>query len=181
MNKLIQTICLTMVVFSPLTLISLVTSASAHHTASHLSTVAMETSMGKKRKRVKRLRNSNTPKATRRMKPKAAAPATKVEPETGMSPSDSTPPATTAPVKPPATTAPVEPTPAPAKLSPSSKINKIDPILVNPSLKKGGVTQLPPANGGVPIIPLDSPGSVPNPAGNTPSIPRPNIPNVPGG
>ena len=39
MNKLIQSIALTAVVFSPLSLIS---SASAHHTGSHLSTIAAE-------------------------------------------------------------------------------------------------------------------------------------------
>ena len=172
MNKLIQTISLTMVVFSPLTLITLPPSAIAHHTASHLSTVAIETSIPKKQRRVKRLRKSTAPKATRMMKPKATAPAT-MQPGTGMSSSESTPPAKT--------TTPVRPAATPAQLSPSSKVKKIDPMLTNPSLKKGGVTQLPPANGGVPNIPLDLPGSVPNPAGNTPSIPRPNIPNVPGG
>lgn len=44
MNKLIQTIVLTAVAFSPLTLISLATSASAHHTSSHVSTLATNTS-----------------------------------------------------------------------------------------------------------------------------------------
>jgi hypothetical protein len=43
MNKLIQTIALSAVVFSPLTLISLATSAAAHHTSSHVSTVAVTT------------------------------------------------------------------------------------------------------------------------------------------
>jgi hypothetical protein len=44
MNKLIQAIVLTTVVVLPLSLISLVTSAAAHHTASHVSTVAMSNS-----------------------------------------------------------------------------------------------------------------------------------------
>jgi ABC-type transporter MlaC component len=43
MYKLIQTIALTAVIFSPLSLISLVTSANAHHTHSHVSTVAKNT------------------------------------------------------------------------------------------------------------------------------------------
>lgn len=43
MHKLIQTIVLTAFIFSPLSLISLVTSANAHHTPSHVSTVAKNT------------------------------------------------------------------------------------------------------------------------------------------
>jgi hypothetical protein len=43
MHKLIQSIALTAIVFSPLTLISLTTSAFAHHTSSHVSTVATNT------------------------------------------------------------------------------------------------------------------------------------------
>lgn len=40
MNKLVSTIVLTAVVLSPLSLISSITSAAAHHTRSHVSTVS---------------------------------------------------------------------------------------------------------------------------------------------
>ena len=50
MNKLIQTIALTAVVFSPLSLISLISSAAAHHTSSHVSTVANKISQTTKKK-----------------------------------------------------------------------------------------------------------------------------------
>ncbi|WP_373544813.1 hypothetical protein [Chamaesiphon sp.] len=53
MNKLIQTIALTAVVFSPLSLISLISSATAHHTSSHVSTVATEISQTTKKKSTK--------------------------------------------------------------------------------------------------------------------------------
>lgn len=43
MHKLIQPIVLTAVIFSPLSLISLVTSANAHHTPSHVSTLTKNT------------------------------------------------------------------------------------------------------------------------------------------
>jgi hypothetical protein len=40
MNKLVSTIVLTAVVLSPLSLISSITAAAAHHTRSHVSTVS---------------------------------------------------------------------------------------------------------------------------------------------
>jgi hypothetical protein len=40
MNKSIQTIVVTALIFSPLSITSLATSAAAHHTSSHVSTVS---------------------------------------------------------------------------------------------------------------------------------------------
>lgn len=48
MRKLIQSIALSTVVFSPLALISFTTSAEAHHTRSHVSTVAVQTTNPRK-------------------------------------------------------------------------------------------------------------------------------------
>ena len=49
MIKIIQTIVLTAVVFSPLSLISLATSATAHHTSSHVSSVAVAATQTRKK------------------------------------------------------------------------------------------------------------------------------------
>gem|GEM_PF-2765511 len=53
MIKLIQTAILTTVVFSPLTLVSLISSAAAHHTSTHVSTVATAISQTTKKKTTK--------------------------------------------------------------------------------------------------------------------------------
>ena len=53
MIKLIQTAVLTAVVFSPLSLVSLISSAAAHHSSSHVSTVATEISQTTKKKTTK--------------------------------------------------------------------------------------------------------------------------------
>jgi hypothetical protein len=67
MNKLIQTILLTAVVSTPLSLISLVTSAAAHHTSSHVSTVSVAITKTRK-KRIKKAKKSITT-GTRKQKP----------------------------------------------------------------------------------------------------------------
>ena len=60
MIKIIQTIALTAIVFSPLSLISLVTSATAHHNSSHVSTVAVATTKVPKKKRKKGVKPAST-------------------------------------------------------------------------------------------------------------------------
>ncbi len=50
MIKVIQTIALATMVFSPLSLISLISSATAHHTSSHVSTVSVTTTKASNKK-----------------------------------------------------------------------------------------------------------------------------------
>jgi hypothetical protein len=50
MNKLIQTIALSAVIISPLSLISSIESAAAHHTPSHVSTTAVKMTQATKKK-----------------------------------------------------------------------------------------------------------------------------------
>ena len=71
MIKIIQTIVLTAVVFSPLSLISLATSATAHHTSSHVSTLAVATTKTPK-KGVKKGKKQTTSGTTQK-KPRTAA------------------------------------------------------------------------------------------------------------
>ena len=54
MIKIIQTIALTAIVFSPLSLISLITSATAHHTSSHVSNISVATTTARKKKKSNR-------------------------------------------------------------------------------------------------------------------------------
>jgi septal ring-binding cell division protein DamX len=179
MNKTIQTIALTLVIFSPFSTIGslakpslwLIAPVSAHHTESHVNTVSIETSLGRRKKKT-RVRTT-TPKQTGAVKKKTVTPEATTDPATvAPQPATSIPPQKV-PVKPanPVKTAPVS----------NSRIKPIDPRLGNPTAKPGSNTKLPSTDSGVPSIPLPTPGDVPNPAGEAPSIPRTTIPNLPAG
>lgn len=172
MNKLIQTIALTLVVFSPVSLITLITSAAAHHTPSHVSNLAVQTNINRKKKKVRTPRVTGkkiVPSGAMKKKP-AATDATAPQPN-GMPANGSAPPAKLP------TKLPNKPT----NSSPTSKVKPIDPTMGNPTAKPGSTTKLPDVSPGTPSIPLATPGSVPNPAGINPSLPRPNLPNLPTG
>jgi hypothetical protein len=171
MNKTIQTIALTLVVLSPLSSIGSIAPAAAHHTSSHLSTVSVETNIGRRKK--KTTAPSTKPKTTGAVKKKPATTNTTTAPETGIPQTGTVTPPTRVPVNPANST-----TKAPVS---NSRIKPIDPRIGNPTAKPGTKTQLPNTDSGIPSIPLATPGDIPNPAGDAPSIPRPNIPNLPAG
>ena len=129
MNKIIQTIALTAVVFSPLSLISLVTSATAHHTSSHVASVAVATTKTRK----KAVKKGKQPAATGTSQQKPANDATN-QPPTGMPSSESIPAKST------------NPDLSPDKMKPSGTISP-----------KPGTSEIPPAGSGVPTNPI--PGS----------------------
>jgi hypothetical protein len=171
MNKTIQTIALTLVLLSPLSAIGSLSPAAAHHTESHVNTVSIETNLGRRKKKT-RVRVT-TPKRTGTVKKKTVTPAATTDPATGVPEPETSLPPKRIPVKPATSTktAPVS----------NSRIKPIDPRLGNPTAKPGTNTKLPSTNSGVPSIPLPTPGEIPNPAGEAPSIPRTTIPNLPAG
>jgi hypothetical protein len=126
MIKIIQTIVLTAVVFSPLSLISLVTSATAHHSSSHVSTVAIATTKARK----KGVKKGKNPATTGTNQNKPATDAT-TQPPDAMPSSESMPAKQT---KPDAS--------MPDKMNPSGVITP-----------KPGSTGIPPAGAGAPSIP----------------------------
>gem|GEM_PF-5562527 len=79
MRKLIQTITLGAVVLSPLSLITLATTASAHHTGSHVSTVSIATTQTKPKTKTK-----TTKKPTTGSMKKTVAPAATTTPATSL-------------------------------------------------------------------------------------------------
>jgi hypothetical protein len=129
MIKIIQTIVLTAVVFSPLSLISLATSATAHHTSSHLSTVAAKTTQTRK----KPVKKGKKPATTGTSQQKTT-PDMKTQPSEGMPSSGS------APVK------PTNPDLSTDKTKPSGTI-----------APKPGTSDIPPAGSSLPTNPI--PGS----------------------
>lgn len=147
MIKIIQTIVLTAVVFSPLSLISLVTSATAHHTSSHVSSVAVATTQTRK----KGVKKGKRPATTGTNQQKPATDAT-TQPPAGMPSSE----------------------PVPAKsTNPDLSSDKMKPSgTISP---KPGTTEIPPAGSGAPAgsgIPAGS--GVPTnpiPGSSTPTIP----------
>ncbi len=171
MNKTIQTIALTLVLLSPLSTIGSISPVSAHHTESHVSTVSIETNLSRRKKKTRV--PAVKPNRTGTVKKKTVTPAATTDPATGVSHPETSVPPQRIPVKPatPAKTAPVS----------NSRIKPIDPRLGNPTAKPGSNTKLPSTNSGVPSIPLPTPGDIPNPAGEAPSIPRTTIPNLPAG
>jgi hypothetical protein len=179
MNKIIQTIALTLVILSPLSAIGslakpslwLIAPAAAHHTESHVNTVSIETNLSRRKKKT-RVRVT-TPKRTGSVKKKTVTPAATTDPATGIPQPETSLPPQRIPVK------PATPTKNPPVSN--SRIKPIDPRLGNPTAKPGSNTKLPSSNSGVPSIPLPTPGEIPNPAGEAPSIPRTNIPNLPAG
>ncbi len=170
MNKLIQTIFLSAVICSPLSLLSLVESAAAHHTSSHVSTVSVSIAR-RKTKRVrtgakKRVRSGATKRTnTSSQQKKPAEPAADTQPDMGGV-------TTPEPIQ-------SRPTGKPAPTGPDSKIKPIDPSLGNPTSTPGADIKLPNPGAGTPSVPVLTPGGIPNPAGNTPSIPKPNLPSLP--
>jgi hypothetical protein len=122
MNKLIQTIVLTAVVFSPLSLLSLVTSAAADHSHSHASTVSLA---GKKKPKLKnkKRQKSTTSSGVTDKKPAATGEAPSIQsPATGAPTVDSAPIKTGDPAKMPPASIPGtkgEPNGTDQKVSPS--------------------------------------------------------------
>ncbi len=84
MHKTIQTIALTLIVFSPLSATGSIAPAAAHHTESHLSTVSIETnlSLQKKKTRVP----ATKPTSTGVVKKKTPTPSPMTEPGGGEPP-----------------------------------------------------------------------------------------------
>ncbi len=156
MNKLIQTIVLTAVVFSPLSLLSLVTSAAAHHTLSHTATVSLA---GKKKPTVKnkKSKKSNTSSGVTDKKTTGTdeAPSTQ-SPATGAPTGDSSPVKTGDPYKTPPTAIPG------TKSDPSGadSMSKPDSIKVPTS---GAPTGAPST---APSVPNSIPGGTPAPGGS---------------
>jgi hypothetical protein len=171
MNKTIQTIALTLVILSPLSTIGSSIPAVAHHTESHVSTVSIETNLNRRKKKTRV--PATKPKPTGAVKKKTVTPNATKDPATGISQPENNLPPKRIPVKPatPTKTAPVS----------NSRIKPIDPRVGNPTAKPGSNTKLPSTDSGVPSIPLPTPGDIPNPAGEAPSIPRTTIPNLPAG
>ncbi len=157
MIKIIQTIVLTAVVFSPLSLISLVASATAHHTSSHVSSVAVATTQTRK----KAVKKGKKPATTGINQPKTTPDATTQSPET-------MPSSGSMPVKP---------------NNPDTSIDKMKPSgVVTP---KPGSTDMPPSGNGTPpsgsgMPPSDS-GTPPSGSGmpSTPSVPGSGTPTLP--
>jgi hypothetical protein len=169
MNKLIQTIFLSAVICSPLSLLSLVESAAAHHTSSHVSTVATSIAR-RKTKRVrtgakKRVRSGASKRTnTSNQQKKPVEPAADTQPDMGGV----------------TTPEPIPSNPMGKPATPSnSKIKPIDPSIGNPTSNPGADIKLPNPGAGTPSVPVLTPGGIPNPAGDTPSIPRPNLPSIP--
>ena len=143
MIKTIQTIVLTAVVFSPLSLMSFVTSATAHHTSSHVSSVAVATTKAAKKK-VKKV----TKPMTNGSSQKKPATDAKTQPPEGMPSSESMPAKPTQPD--------------------TSSSDKMKPTgVITP---KPGSTEMPPAGAGIPSTPTipgsstpTIPSTVPNP------------------
>ena len=155
MNKLIQTIVLTAVVFSPLSLLSLITSAAAHHTPGHVSTVAIETTIAAKKNKNK-VRTGKKPLTTGSTKKKPASTDATTQPETGM------PSGVDSPM-------PTKPTTKPETSEPRSKVKQIDPT-IDGGMKKPGTDMK---------VPNSLPGSVSTPTG-VPSV-KPALPTLPTG
>jgi hypothetical protein len=171
MNKIIQTIALTLVILSPLSAIGSIFPAAAHHTESHVNTVSIETNLSRRKKKTRL--PATKPNRTGTVKKKTITPNATTDPATGVPQPETSFPAKRIPVKPatPTKTAPAS----------NSRIKPIDPRVGNPTAKPGSNTKLPSTNSGVPSIPLPTPGDIPNPAGDAPSIPRTTIPNLPAG
>jgi hypothetical protein len=171
MNKIIQTIALTLVILSPLTTIGSSEPAAAHHTESHVNTVSIEANLGRRKKKT-RVRVTK-PNRTGTVKKKTVTPDATTVPATGIPQPETNIPPQRLPAKPanPTKTPPVS----------NSRIKPIDPRVGNPTAKPGSNTKLPSTDSGIPSIPLPTPGDVPNPAGDAPSIPRTTIPNLPAG
>jgi hypothetical protein len=162
MNKLIQAIVLTAVVFSPLSLLSLITSATAHHSDSHVSTISMESSIARKKKKNK-LKAGKKPMTTGSTKKKpASADATTTPPETGM------PSGVDSPM-------PNKPTPKPDISAPGAKVKPIDPTVDGSMTKPGTEMKIP--TSGTPNVPTIPGGSTPT---GVPSV-KPTLPTLPTG
>jgi hypothetical protein len=160
MNKLIQTIVLTAVVFSPLTLLSLVTSAAAEHGTSHVSTLALS---GKKKQNVKNSKGKKTTTPTAgamEKKPVAndEAPSNQ-SPATGMPTGDSNPIKTGEPL-------PKNPASIPGTKSADPAVEKQNSIKVpagaDTPAGNNVPTNIPPT---APGLPSSAPGGVTAPSG----------------
>jgi hypothetical protein len=186
MNKLIQSIIISVVVIAPLSSLGLIADATMHHTESHVSTVSKETTpTRRKTKKVKKVRKQANIKAkkqiTKRYKKKAVSSDKKSSaPETmAPAPGESRKPE----IRQTPQTIPVPqslPTPStsPESSAPTTPLNStLDPKSGNPMVNSNRQMTLPNPAAGTPNIPVFSPGSIANPSGDM-SIPNPNLPNV---
>ena len=151
MIKIIQTIVLTAVVFSPLSLISLATSATAHHSSSHVSSVAVATTQARKKSAKKGKKPATTGTSQRKTTPDATAQPSEVMPSSGSTPVNPAKPDMSSPdkMKPSGT---VSPTPSSSDMPPSGS-----------GMPPSG-TGTPPSGSGMPSTPT-VPGS------GTPTLP----------
>jgi hypothetical protein len=176
MNKLIQSIIISAVVIAPLSSLSLMAEATTHHTQSHVSTMSLETTRTRRKtKKVKKFRKQANIKAkkqvTKRYKKKAVS--TKETMTPSSKPENPTIPQTI-PVPPTLPT----PSTSPESSAPNPPLKStLDPKNGNPMTKPSTDVVLPNPADGTPIIPVFSPGSIPNPSGDT-SIPNPKFPTV---
>ncbi len=182
MNKLIQSIIISAVVIAPLSSLALIADATVHHTPSHVSTVSVETTRTRRKtKKVKKIRNQANIKAkkqaTKRYKKNPVSSEKKPSNPDSMTPTPgkSSQPETpqTIPIPPAVPT----PSTSPESSAPTPLNLTIDPMVGNPLMKPSSDVVLPNPADGTPTIPVFSPGSIPNPMGDT-SIPNPRFPTV---
>jgi hypothetical protein len=159
MNKLIQTVALTVAIFSP-SLIGLIASASAHHSASHVTTIAADPTTTKPGK----------PKAKKAKKPMTTGNSNK---KPGAM--DAT------------TTTPETSTPTGGSSTPTGgdtmKPTKPDSVPSTKAKPNSAIDTTPKTDTNLPSVPVSTPGSVsaPTPTGNTPGMSNPSVPSVPSG
>jgi hypothetical protein len=179
MNKLIQSITISAVVIAPLSSLALIADATMHHTPSHVSTVSLETTRTRTKK--KKIRNTANIKAKKQVikpdrkkavsvKAKSSAPTMTPAPREFSQPKNPQAPQTI-PVPPTVPT----PSTSPQSSAPTPLLNSIDPKLGNPMMNQSRDIVLPNPADGTPTIPVSSPGSIANPSGAM-SIPNPQLP-----
>jgi hypothetical protein len=163
MNKLLPLSVSIALIGSAVSLLPL--STSAHHTSSHVTDVAVEKQVVKRKKKTKKTRTRSTPQQPRSTKKEPKKPDTKPTPPNGKLPTSSSSPEYI-----PGITEP------PSSMSPTLQPGK--PLSPKPRAYR---TPLPKPSetpkSDVPTIVVPSPGRLPNPAGNLPDVPNP--PNVP--
>jgi hypothetical protein len=163
MNKLIQTLVLTAVVFSPLSLIASISGARAHHTAAHVSTVALEGTKTTKAKMKKKGKKSMTTSSSKK-KP-AATDATMTKPDTSM---------------PAGTDSQMKPT-KPDTGVPSSKVKPNGAVMDGSMAKPASTLKVPTSGTSLPSTPTSIPSGVSTPTGIPSDMSKPSVPSLPTG
>ena len=162
MNKLIQTLVLTAVVFSPLSLIASISAATAHHTASHVSTVALEGTKTPKAKMKKGKKSVTT--GSSKKKP-AATDATMTKPDASM---------------PAGTDSQMKPT-KPDTGVPSSKVKPNGAVMDGSMAKPASTLKVPTSGTSLPSTPTSIPSGVSTPTGIPSGMSKPSVPSLPTG